>query len=143
MARALAVVALVALLVGLCLWWTDQIVDGRVGHMAMLERPDDYDEEPVVLSLVTVLEVEEARYRVTEGTLAFDVTGPTAGRTVGEEITVIGRWDAHERLVIAEEVHPAPGRTGKKVLGVIGLAALGLLLPLWFVPVRGGLAVRG
>lgn len=142
--RRLLASALFAGLVGLGAWWAGLVQDGTIGNAGLVLDPHARDGDRVVLSLVRVLEVQgPERWRVAEGDLHLDVIGASVGRRVGEELTVVGRWDAGRCAVVAEEVHPAPGRRGKKLLGIAGIAALVALLPLWMRPTREGLTLRG
>jgi len=142
--RLALAVALLAFLTGLGAWWAGLVQDGTIGNAGLILRSEERDGDRVVLSLVRVLEIRgPERWRVAEGDLELDVIGPAAERRAGEELTVVGRWDAERRAVVAAEVHPAPGRRAKKWLGVAGLVALAALLPLWIRPSRGGLRLDG
>lgn len=142
--RLLLAGALLACLTGLGVWWGGLVQDGTIGNAGLVLDPEARDGDRVVLSLVRVLEVGATdRWRVAEGDLHLDVIGASDGRRAGEELTVVGRWDARRRAVVADEVHPAPGRRAKKLLGLAGLGALAILLPLWIRPTRAGLTLRG
>lgn len=137
-------VLLSGILVGLGTWWTACIQDGRVGNAGLVMRSEAHHGEQVVLTLARVVDVQGPdRWRVAEGDLHLDVLGPSLGRREGEELTVIGRWDAQQHAIVAQEVHPAPGRNAKKLLGIAGLVALAWMLPHWVRPGPGGLVLRG
>jgi hypothetical protein len=137
-----ASLALLALLVVLASWcWDHQ--QGYLGYAAPLLRPADYDGREVILSLVRVESVLDDGYVVRAGRLLLSVAGDPRGVSPGEEVSVGGRWSAAEARLVEQWREPRPGRKGKKILGLIGLAVTVGLVPLAVRFRRGGWGVGG
>ncbi|MCA9493717.1 MAG: hypothetical protein KC621_27480 [Myxococcales bacterium] len=131
----LMMVAIVALLA----WWGWATDQGWIGNVRVLDRPEG---EPVVLSLLTVLEVADAEhYVVGNSSLAVPVAGSSAGLSPGLEVTVGGT--VREGYVEEGWHEIATGRAGKKRLGFVGLALVGLIVAGTVRGTRQGLAIRG
>lgn len=143
-ARFLVGLALILALAGVGAWWVGLYRSGELGHRGLIDAPEQHEGERVVFSLVRIVEVQGPdRFVLAEGTLLVNARGPTDALGIGEEWTVIGTWRADPPHVEVLALHPARGRPAKKALSLLGLAVLGVLLPVWFVPTRAGLAVRG
>lgn len=120
-----------ALCVGAWVWLHHS---GQIGMLSSeFERTEGAE---VGLSLVRVRAIEGAeRYVVEKGALPIDIAGDASGRTVGEEVNLLGVWSEAERAVVPREVHSATeGRRHKRTLGLLGL---GLAALLWGAAVRG------
>lgn len=140
MRGGLALLALLAVLAA----WTHQQLSGAVGTLSLRDDPQGQDGKPIVLSLVTVdARLADDRVRVLRGAQAIDVVGDAATWRVGDELTVGGRFSAERRAVVAAWVAPAPDRPAKKRLGLWGLAAWCVALPLTFRRVGARWAIRG
>jgi hypothetical protein len=119
-------------------WWLGATADGRVGATATLDEPVGTE---VVVSLLTVLRIDGPNaYVLGNATLEVPVVGPTAGLSVGEDVTVGGTVAAGH--VRARWLEHAPDRRAKKRLGVLGLAAAGGLALAGVRPTRAGLVIR-
>ncbi|MEZ4237476.1 MAG: hypothetical protein R3F59_15280 [Myxococcota bacterium] len=137
--RALILATSLAVAVATMAWWVRAIELGRVGAVATLQQPAGTE---LVLSLLTVLRIEgPTRYVVGNATLDIPVEGPTDGLVVGEDVTLGAVVEGDH--VRARWLEHAPARTGKKRLGLVGLAAAAALAGLGVRPVRGGLALCG
>lgn len=120
-------------------WWGAGTARGAIGAGGVREQPDGTE---VVLSLLRVESIPSAdRMVVGHAALHIPVEVNTAGRTVGEEVTVGGV--VHDGVVRATWVQTAPARPYKLALGVAGLA---IGAGLWAGSVRrtpSGFVLRG
>ncbi|MCB9689458.1 MAG: hypothetical protein H6735_30755 [Alphaproteobacteria bacterium] len=131
-----AVVGAITLLLG---WWGWATGQGWIGNVRVLDRPQG---DEVVLSLLTVLEVPDAdHYVVGNSSLAVPVQGASTGLHPGQDVTVGGT--VRDGYVEAAWHEVAPGRTGKKRLGFVGLALVGLVVAGTLRVTRRGLELRG
>ena len=131
--------AAAALLLALMVWWTWASATGLVGYRGVARMADG---SPVVLSLLRVDSVHgDDRYTVASGGTLIDVAGPTAGLTVGDDVTVGGAVSGG--LVVEQWRERAPARGHKRLLGLAGLLTIAALLPLGVRRDHGGLALRG
>lgn len=137
--RAVAALVLAGALVGLMGAWIDATRRGRVGYLALKEAPDGAEG---TLSLFEVSRLQPPdRYEVRRGTLSFVVHGDPRGLSPGEEWTVGGVFQQGE--LIESWRAPAPGRRGKKLLGLLGLALAGGIGLASVQITSGGLRIRG
>jgi hypothetical protein len=126
-------------LLALMAWWTWASATGLVGYRGV---PAMADGSPVVLSLLRVEAIRgDDRYTVASGGTLIDVNGPTRGLSIGEDVTIGGV--VTDGAVVEQWREPAPDRGGKRLLGVAGLVAVVLLLPLGVRREAGGFALRG
>lgn len=112
-------VALAALLVLIAVMttWSWAIETGRLGYRGIL-RADVGTSH--VLSLFTVIAIDDTGYTVARGPLHFEVHGDPDGLVLGHEVTAHVTVTAPRTLTEDWRVD-APGRTGKKWLGLLGL----------------------
>ena len=112
----------------------------------MLLYPDQMDGEPVVLSLVEVVDVrpDAGRFTVRTGKQEIPVLGAVQGFDVGDEIYVGGtfRWREGPE-VRADWTERAPDRGNKKLFGILGLLATAALLPFTLTWRGDGWGLRG
>jgi hypothetical protein len=119
-------------------WWMGATADGRVGATATLASPVGTD---VVLSLLTVLRIEgPSAYVVGNATLEIPVVGPTAGISVGEDVTVGATVE--QGHVRARWLEHAPDRRAKKRLGILGLGTAAAIGGAAVRLTRGGAVIR-
>ena len=139
MHRVTSALLLASGLVLLLSWWGRATSDGRIGNVRVLDRAPG---EEVVLSLLTVLEVEDGRhYRVGNSHLTIPVEGITSGLGAGMEVTVGGT--VRDGYVQESWHEVATGRSGKKRLGLLGIGLAGLLAAGTLRWAPGGMAIRG
>jgi len=131
--------AAAVLLLALMGWWTWASATGLVGYRGVPAMADD---TRVVLSLLRVDAVHgDDRYTLASGATLIDVVGPTMGLSVGDDVTIGGTVVGGH--VVEQWREPAPDRGQKRLLGVAGLVAIAVLLPLGIRRDQAGLALRG
>src|SRR5262245_31159786 len=87
-AEVAVALGLAACLLGLMIWWARMTEAGRIGSVAVLDRPAGSE---VVLSLLTVLSIDDPHHYVLgHAALRIPVEGDSGGLVVGEEVTVGG-----------------------------------------------------
>ena len=120
--RKVVVPALLALLIATCGWWSWLQYDGRIGYNRMMKRPASLDGQQVVLSLMKVTAIHGGdRYEVDKGSAHFEIRGPTAGLTLGEEVSIGGVF--HAQGLRVDEAWRTHGtlRPWKRRFGYLGL----------------------
>lgn len=125
-------------------YWVWIRMNFEVGYWLCVEDPPACEGTPLVLSLFRVDRVlGPDEYVAEKGMKYVPVVGDTTGLHAGQDISVGGTFRAADQKLIQEwrEVHHL--RWHKKALGIVGLGALALALPLWFGIRRDGLVVRG
>ncbi|MBA2319545.1 MAG: hypothetical protein H0V89_00185 [Deltaproteobacteria bacterium] len=143
MSRWIGAPASVALIL-LLAWWSALNLGGAVGWRDLVDHPERRDGEQVVLSLVSVGPVlAPDRYVVRHGSLPIEIIGDPRGLRQGEDVTIGGRFSAADRAVHAEWIERRPDRTGKKLLGVLGIAVLAAFLPTCWRLGPDGIETRG
>ncbi len=121
---------LLFLLLGPAAYWTFLRLTVPVGYPACVRAPAACDGDALVLSLFRVDRIDgPERYVVEKGFSYVPIEGPTEGLSVGADISVGGAFRAEDLVVVASwrELHVL--RTRKKVLGLVGLALLGVAAP--------------
>ncbi len=109
--------------------WSVRNANGEVGWGAFEQDPSAFDGVARVASLFRVIEVGKGQMRLSKGGVDLTVTPASADVSVGDDVSVGGRFDAKSGVFVAEWVEVAHGRTGKKLLSLLGLAAVALWIP--------------
>lgn len=122
--------------------WSYVFSTGRIETAALQFYPETMQGETITLSLLKVVEVEDAGYTVRQGRFDYEVVGDPGDLAVGEEVYVRGVFSG--RNTVTELWHErAPKRGGKKLLGFLGLAVAFGATVLGTRPTREGLELRG
>lgn len=138
MRRLAAAIGVAVATVALLGWWALAVQRGDLGYVALRDAPDGTER---TLSLFEVRAVHDDHYVLARGSLAFTVRGEPEGLVPGQEWTVGGVFEGGE-LVEAWRV-PAPGRRGKKLLGLLGLGLAGVVGAAGVTFRADGLQIRG
>ncbi len=138
MSRGRAALGVGVALALLLAWWARAVAVGDLGYVALRHAPDGTER---TLSLFEVREVHEGGYVLARGGLSFPVRGDPEGLAPGQEWTVRGVFQGGA-LIETWRV-PAPGRGGKKRLGLLGLALAAGVAAGGVSVTSGGLALRG
>lgn len=110
---------------------------------AALAAGEAADGKELRFSLWEVARVEGPdRYLIAKGQ-TVPVRGDTAGLAVGDTVSLVGRFDADERAVIAEILEVHRWRGAKEALGWLGIGLALLAAPLAFRWRDGRLVQRG
>lgn len=142
----------IALCLAALLWmgWrsTDFALHRDVGVRAALREPAAHDGATVLLMMWRVEEVRaDQRWVAAKYTHRVEVVGPTEGLAAGQTVTATGTFHAAgadgapEVRATWQEVHR--WRRAKQALGLVGLLAALVALPLGFRVERGRLVERG
>jgi hypothetical protein len=135
----LAITALLALMAGNTLY-TMQVPPPWDAAMA---DPARWDGQEVLLPLFTVDVIDGPdRYVLRRGTWTIPIQGSTADLHVGGDLSVRGRFDADVPVVVEEWRELAPGRVGKRRLGIGAIFVLIALWPSLFATRDGRLVSR-
>ncbi len=139
MIRAASALVLGLSLLGLMSTWVAATHRGRVGYAGLKGAPDGTEG---VLSLFEVSRLwPPDRYEVRRGALSFVVHGDPRALSVGEEWTIGGVFQQGE--LIESWRAAAPGRRGKKLLGLLGLSVSGIIGLASLQITSDGLRIRG
>jgi hypothetical protein len=139
---ALTLAAASVLTLAAMIHWSSLATRGAIGESDLREHPLAHHAEPVVLSLFRVSAVDGARAVVSRGTLDLAVTG-APGLRVGEEVTISGTFDGHERVVRVATVRHHPARGQKRWLGLVAVGVVLVGAPLTLRRTGRGLSLRG
>jgi hypothetical protein len=132
-------------LLGALAWiYTDHTISRPIGYGAAIADPAAHD--GVVLRL-PLWEVEQVlgpdRFTMGWTVRGVVVQGPTAGLKTGDTVSVVGRFRALDRVVVAEKVQPHPLRPIKAGLSMLTMLLALLMLPRFFGWREGRVVLRG
>jgi hypothetical protein len=135
--------ALVVAAVGLMAWQVRESGTNPQGYWKYLEDPPRWDGAPAVVSIYEVAEIRGNRLTIARGRSVAAIEADTAGLSLGDEVTVIGRFRASDLSIVADRVEVHRGRPWKKASGYAAILFVLGLIPLWVRRGRGGLVLRG
>lgn len=140
--RPLKALAGVALVVGLGLWYGDTVRYRLSGWEQCIQDPDGHDGQEVVFSTYMVTAVGGAsRYEIGGMVWGVPVEGASSGLSVGDRISVRGRFRGSDQVVVEEERLLHRLWYWKQGLGILGVILALLAAPLCFT-IRGGRVVE-
>lgn len=121
--RPAKILALLLALLGLCGWYAWQAEHRAVGFARCMADPQANDGRTVELALWRVESVEPGGYHVRGVEHGVPVRGDPEGLELGATVSLVGRFDAREGVLVEQwrEVHHS--RRVKAALGVLGLLA--------------------
>ncbi len=110
---------------------------------AVIADPAAWDGKEVLVSLYTVEAIEGPdRYVLRHGVWTVQVDGPSADLRVGVDLSVRGLFRASDGALVETWRELAPGRQGKRILGLGSIVVLGALWPSLFRRKQGFLVSR-
>lgn len=136
-------VALLAVAVALMAWQVHEARANPQGYWKYLEDPPRWDGAPAIVSIYEIAEMHGDRLTIARGRSLAAVEADTTGLSPGDEVTVIGRFRAYDRTLVADRVELHTGRPWKKASGYAAILAVLALLPVWVRRGAGGLVLRG
>jgi hypothetical protein len=142
--RRIKLLCALALLVGLAWRYTSHTTQAPLGYGAALAEPEAYDGALLRLPLWSVDEVLGPE-RFTMGWMVrgVPVEGSSEGLQPGTTVSVVGRFRASDRTIIADKVQPHPLRPVKAGLSMLTMLMALLLIPRFFGWRQGRVVLRG
>lgn len=112
-----------------------------VGYEACVAAPGSCGERDLLMSLWTVIEVEDEGYVIRKVGEPVPVAGDPAGLSPGDRVSVVGHYDEARSVVVEVERLVHRLRRVKEILSVAGLLAVLIMLPAVYT-LRGWRVVR-
>ena len=126
------------------LWYADTVRYRLSGWEQCIQDPAGHDGEEVVFSTYMVTAIgSPSRYEIGGMVWGVQVEGASGGLSVGDRVSVRGRFRAADQVVIEEEHHHHRLWHWKQGLGILGLILAMLAAPLCFTVHGGRVVERG
>lgn len=139
----LKVLAALALLLALGLRYAYESSTQMSYYARMERRGERADGKTVRLPIWTVTAIDGPdRFEISKVVRDIPVEAPTADLTVGQTVSVVGRYRAADGVVVADIVAHHPYRRLKEGLGIAGVLLSILAFPFGFRVAKGGLVER-
>ena len=143
-ARLWKILFAIAGLMALGAHYTHFAVNQTEGYRAAVRSPEQHDGQEVLFPLWRVTHVRDASvYEISKTVSGVAVHGSSEGLTVGDTVTIRGRFRAPDLSVVVEERIDHPHRKAKGLLSIIGLLMCAVLVPRFFGLSSKGAVVRG
>lgn len=140
-ARIVAALLLLAALGGYYAWWALQ---AQSGWRWAMEAPAERDGAAMVFPLWTVTAVSGPdRYEISKVVTGIPILGPAADLSVGDTVSILGRFDASLPAVREEMREHHVLRKYKEALGILGFVMVAAAAPFVFRLQGGRLVERG
>ena len=114
------------------------------GYRAYLKDPAVHDGAHVLMPLWQVTHIRDGyMYSVSKTVGGVPVVGDSSGLSVGDTVTVMGRFRASDAAVLAHERVDHPWRKAKGVLSMLALVLAAVFAPRFFGWSNGRVVIRG